>query len=183
MSAIKKRPGFVVVLQGDDYARLRELDQALDTQARAVPLRKGDASPVHAAAEERDTFAEEAAARALVFELQALGKTAWRTFRSEHPPEKGAEEHTQFGFNTDSGGNAAVVASLLQVTQNGEPLSLPSPAATEELLDDLSDGDFSRILTEIVNLNEGDGPDPKLSTSTLVTRAYGGTEESPSRLG
>lgn len=183
MSAIKKRPGHVTVLQGDDYARLRELDQQLNNRAAAAPLRKGDVSPVHEAAAERDAFAAEAQQRALVFELQALGKTAWRDFRAEHPPAKGNEEHTQFGFNTDIGGNAAIMLSLLQVTQGDKPLSLPSPAATEELLDDLSDGDFSRILTEIVNLNEGDGPDPKLSTSTLVTRAYGGTEPSPSRLG
>lgn len=183
MSAIKRRTGSVMVLQGDDYERLRELDAGLNNQVQGTPLRKGDPTPVREAAVDRDAFAAEARERALVFELQALGKTGWRNFRAEYPPEKGNEDQVEFGFNTDTGGNAAVVASLLQVTQGGKPLSLPSPAATEELLDDLSDGDFSRILTEIVNLNEGDGPDPKLSTSTLVTRAYGETEESPSRLG
>lgn len=101
MTMIKPRTARVVIYQGDDLARLAELDAAVETSdetaKRAEKASNGirlmtDADPAaeaKAAHEkkkaERDAFAEAAQSRGVAVVLHALPRKEWRRLVTEHP--------------------------------------------------------------------------------------------------
>lgn len=175
---VQPRTGEVIVFDGDDYARLRQVEQRVEqvTPPREGPARIGDTGPLHEAAAQHLELQTAARERAWVFKVKALRRGKWRKLLLEHPPREDSDEDKEFGFNTDAGGNTVALACVTAVTHAGEPVEVD-----EDLIDSLSDGDFSRLLAEIVTVNEGPGPDPKADLVSIVTLIYGETFESPAR--
>jgi hypothetical protein len=99
MGVLKPRTTSVVIYQGDDLEQLAELNRAVRRAEAALPrqpsregatacrrrdpVRRGRARGVQTA---YNAFVDEAAERAVVVTLTAIGRTRWRNLLAEHPP-------------------------------------------------------------------------------------------------
>lgn len=196
-TALTPRTTVVPLFQGDDYDAIADRLQAVERIARAAaPRRMAEESSVSEASREYDEYVEAALGRALMVRLVALGRKDYRALRNEHPPRmipdpEGQDrlvphdEDTAWGFNYLTFGDALLPKSIAEITCNtpGIAPDASTPASIETFLDGLSDGDFSRLYSAAITLNEGGGPDPKARLSTLLGPTSAETSESPARFG
>lgn len=181
---IPKRTDEVVLYLDEDQHQINALRKAL-TQALAnaagnskAPERIGDDNDVASAAEAYDNFVAEAAARGVKVAVTNMPGRKWRALAAEHPPRKDNDDDEEWGFNFLTLGDAVVPSCVTSV--NGKTLD---GAEVEAAIDDLSDGDFSRVYSAVLRLNTGRGPDPKDSILAKLPRTSSETSESPARLG
>lgn len=178
-SIIPQRTDDVVLYIDADQHELDRLSRALDNAAlkSEAPLRLGDDPAVVAAADEYDAFKAEAATRGVKVELKAMSGRKWRALAADHPPRKDHEADAEWGFNHLT--MADVVVAPCTVSIGGQALS---GEALEDALDSMSDGDFSKVYSRVLQLNTGQSPDPKDSISQRLRTSSGETSESPERL-
>lgn len=200
MTEFKPRTATVVIYQGDDLSALADLRRAADiaerkadidlniAQARAradAPRRAGDSTPedpqvaydaaVKPSRDAYDAFVDEAAERATVVTLQAIGRKAFRALMREHPPrsseivaEDGTkrqeihEDDSAWGVNTET-----FPDELLAYDDDGD-LTILTPefdtaAKRRKWLDRLADGDFEQLWATAYQLNRAVGADPLAS--------------------
>lgn len=173
MTKIAPRTATTILWQGDDLARIQELEEAVySAVSRAGPRLMHEGDPKLAAAREHDEFVTAAKVRAVVVTLQALGRKKWGALVAAHPPRDDDEQDMAFRFNTETMADPLVSASLRSATA-------PDPAYTpdlstdegrEEFLDSLSDGDFGRLYKDAIVLNRGASPDPKADLYSRLAR-------------
>ena len=160
MTTLKPRTTVVVLFQGDDLARIDELLEAVNSAISAKgPRRLGD-SPAQDAAKAHDDFVTEASERAEKITLHALPRRKWREMQVKHAPREDNDEDALYGFNFDEMGDDLVPASI----------ESPDYAKTDEFLDSLSDGQFSRLYSAAVVLNKGGGELPKADVQQRLTQ-------------
>lgn len=192
-STLTRRSTVVHIYQGDDLDPLEDLRREVEIQAvKAGPTRIGDSESVLTAAAAYDAFLAEASERAVKVTLHAVGRRVWRDLVAKHPPrfteqqvidDAGNqttetvpnEQDVQWGFNYDTLADDLVPACIESVVGDSR--------STDAFLDDLSDGDWSRLYSAAVVLNQGAGPDPKAQLSSRLIRTSSETSESPKRLG
>jgi hypothetical protein len=168
MTEFKRAIKRVVILQGDDQAKLEELRLAVASAQRRANLalpRLGDSEPADVASlvAEHDAFLEEASERAALVELQALGRRQWRSLVAAHPPRDGNEQDQSLGVNEESFGDALVPASIVAPV-------FDTPADRDAFLDSLSDAQFDQLYATAYSLNKMVGADPKgLSLGSAAT--------------
>lgn len=164
MTAIKPRTARVVIYQGDDLARLSELDAAV-TKAE-VALRQAEmstaprtlsssdpsaeAAAVHDSAKsERDEFAAEAELRGVAVVMHAVPRKRWRALMGEHGPRDGAKDDEAFSVNMETLPDVLLPESIDrdQSTIEGD---------TVDFLESLSDYDYyDRLFLQAFALNRG----------------------------
>lgn len=192
MTGIKPRTARVVIYQGDDIARLADLDAAvakaeaaLRAAERAVKNATAprllheavpedtviDATQAHEAAKvERDEFAAEAEARGVVVVMHAQPRRAWRKLMEEHAPRDGVRDDEALGVNMETLPDALLPASIdrNQSTIEGD---------TVEFLDSLADYDYyDRLFLTAFALNRGSAmADPTLRLVSETSRTSGAT--------
>lgn len=183
MSIIKPRTARVVIYQGDDLARLAELDAAVSeaegvlrqAEKRARLAKIDGARPVlmheapdpvggvtaateahDAAKAERDEFAAEAEERGVLVVMRSLPRKEWRRLRNGHPPREGSPEDEAYDCNVDTLPDEALPPSIDrdESTIKGD---------LSEFLDSLSSHDFyQRLFLTMLALNVGGAAaDPK----------------------
>ena len=208
MTALKVRTTTVVLFQGDDLDPIEALRQKaaeagvrhenahrLAENQAAAPRRvsegaetldelKAASTSLTAAAKAYDDFMVEATERGESVELQAVGRKRWRDLLKAHPPRK----HTivgpdgvptevdddvdgMWGFNYETLCDELVPESVVDKAKY-----------TAEWLDALSDGDWSKLYSSAVNLNQGSGPDPKARLSSRIAQTSDGNSKPPARL-
>ena len=180
-TAVTPRRVVVTILQGDDYASLRELEAAVDRAAPPPGASPRIGDDLLHAAEARDAFLAAAEERAVKVTLQVLGRTKWREILIAHPPR---EEHPLdgiYGYNVDDACGPIIEASI-DAAGDANP-NLMVPLRRDEFLDSLPDGDYQKLWRTADEWNRGESPDPKAEMSSFVTRIFGETSESPDRLG
>ena len=181
MTAIKPRTMVVPLFQGDDLARIEDLEgRALAARAVEGARRMNAGSDALDAAKAHDDFVTEATERAVQVTMQALPRKKWAALVAEHPAEKDNTEHLLHGFNVESMSDPLVLACV-QSAVSPDPEFVPdwtTEAARQEFLDSLSDGDFSKLFSAAVVLNKATGSDPKADLSSRLTRTYVETSES-----
>lgn len=192
MTNLKPRTAEIVIYQGDDLAHLADLRRKAEAAQRAADLyrstvddgtaRAGDDAP-SAAAEKAayDAFVDEAAERAVIVRLQAIGRRRFRTLVTEHPArevdavrtgEDGEQvtvrethpDDAAYGVNVDTFPDA-----LLNFVdeQDDSICTIVSPefasAAKRRafLEDEMADGDFEQAWVTAYFLNRSPGADPK----------------------
>lgn len=192
MTGIKPRTARVVIYQGDDLARLSELDDrvAKAEVGLAVAKRKAEewSKAVHTADErppaeadviaaterhdeavlERDLFAEEAEERGVSVVLHQVGRKEWRRLKNAHPPRDGNAEDEQFDCNVDSLPDEGMPKSICR--DSDCPLCREAEQRTtidgdlDAFLDSLSSFDYyNRLFLTMLALNVGGAAaDPKL---------------------
>jgi len=208
---IPQRTDEVVLYQGDDQHEIDRLRQAVEKaaesatewvarkhedrvaarlRARSGAQRVGDEAPTEeplpqigddpdlvAAAEAFDAFVAEAAERGVKVVVKTIGRK-WRTLAAEHPPREDNDNDEEWGWNVATFGE--VVVPLCVVSIGGTELDEKQAA---EQVDQMSDGDFKRVLAAAVKINTGRGPDPKASISAMLPKTSPEISESPERLG
>jgi hypothetical protein len=175
---ITRRTTKVVIYQGDDDARLAELqerhEQAKAQRAAefATGTRRGspespDPAPFKAALED---FITEAAERAEEIELEALGRRKFRELKAKHPArtEVGPDGETRpVRDDAPFGVNVTTFPDALLAFDSEPYRTIKSPVLTEderaEFLDDIADGEFEKLWLTAYYLNTAAGGDPKLS--------------------
>jgi hypothetical protein len=173
---IPQRTDEVVLFQDDDQHELRALGKAVEAAATSSdsPRRLGDDDDVLAAAKAYDEFLEQAAERGTKVAIKAIPGKKWREHVAAHPPREKNEDDAEWGFNHLTLGDAVVPECVTSI--DGQP-------ASQDDLDNLNDGDYSKIYAAVLRLNTGRGPDPKASISATLRRTSPETSESPERLG
>lgn len=185
-SIIKPRTARVVIYQGDDLARLTDLDNEVKQAqlAKTIAERKfkdwtastrtadetlPEDADSFAASEryeekvaERDAFAAEAEDRGVVVGLKSLPRREWRRLRNAHPPREDNPEDEALDCNVDSMPDEAVPMSVDRESSTIE-------GDVDEFLDSLTAHDFyNRIFLTVLALNVGgDGADPKLRVGSV----------------
>lgn len=202
MTDLKPRTATVVIYQGDDLSVLAELRTAADiaerkaeadlrvAQARARadgPRRAGDPSPedpqiaydaaVKPPQDAYDAFVDEAAERATIVTLQALGRKAFRNLMRDHPPRTSEtvvgdekrqvvhEDDEAWGVNTETFPDA-LLNYADEDDEDDRTLLEPtfdSGKQRQKWLDRLADGDFEKLWATAYQLNRAVGADPKAS--------------------
>lgn len=181
MTAIKPRTATVVIYQGDDLARLTELDEAAKkaevAKIRAERAAKGAAAQAVTLDEtsseqtdlisaqetfdlavlERDEFAAEAEERGVVIALHHLPRKEWRRLRNAHPPREGSTEDQAFDCNIDT-----LPDELFPKSINLDDSTISGDL--DGFLDSLSSHDYyNRLFMAALALNVGGGgADPTL---------------------
>ncbi|MGZ8723174.1 MAG: hypothetical protein ACXWYG_03915 [Aeromicrobium sp.] len=191
MSSIKPREAEVVIYQGDDLARLAELRQAAESARRLVEAhetaandgaaRMGDAPSAEAEQDAYDAFVEEAADRALVVKLRAIGRRRFRALMAAHPPrqvevtrtdENGVERTVTETHPDDAPyevDTEVFPEALLTYVDSEDPdyrtIAAPefkgSKSAQAFIDDELSEGDFDGMWITAYYLNRSPSADPK----------------------
>ncbi len=191
MTSIKPRTARVVIYQGDDLARLSELDEAVARAEEAVKrvereparprmMHEADlAVPARAALvkarADRDEFAAEAEVRGVAVHLHALPRRTWRSLMRDHGAREGDEGDKVLGVNMETLPDALL------------PLSIDAAASgidggLDEFLDSLADFDYyDRLFLQAFALNRGSAPaDPTRRLLSAGSPTSGETSTSPS---
>lgn len=176
MSTMKPRTETVTLLQGDDAARADELLTDLQRAVASGRMPRINEESRHlAAARAYDEFMDEAVERAVVLEVQQLRpRGKYRKLMADHPPRPGFELDGAYGFNADTFGEALIPEALTT--------EFASIEARDELLDSLSDGNWQKLMSASVRVNQG-GPDPKARLSERLGQTSTETSGLPDRLG
>lgn len=157
-TTLKPRTDTVVLFQGDDEAKIRELEaraKALRSSETVKPPRTQDEPDDYtAAAEAHDEFKREALTRAVVVTVQALGRKRWRSLVDEHPPREDAAGDEAFGLNLKTFPDALVPVSIV------DPV-FDTPADRDDFLDSLSDQQFEAVFWAAFRMNRHGGADPQ----------------------
>lgn len=204
-SLIPQRTDEVVLYQDDDQREIDRLRAAVEKAAEAATERLnslresranararastarfgdeavpedplpliGDDADLAAAANAYDEFVKDAAGRGVRVAVRTIGRK-WRSLAEENPPREKNAADAEWGFNVASFGEAVVPLCVVSIA--GQTLSKEEARAE---VDELSDGDFQRLLAAAVRLNTGRGPDPKASISEMLPRTTHATSESP----
>lgn len=183
MSTIKPRTARVVIYQGDDLARLSELDDAVtraedslkraERDKRTRLMHEGD--PVEAmrdahqkAKAERDAFAAEAEPRGVTVVMHALLRKEWRALMNDHGPRDGNSRDAVLGVNMDSLPDVLLPKVICRDEQcpvcrdMGQASTIGGD--TDGFLESLSDYDYyDRLFLQAFAVNRGSAPaDPTL---------------------
>ncbi len=189
---IKPRTAVVPIYQGDDLAELSDLNrQVVAAQVRldraradrlAVKdggaMRAGDELPDVAAAQQAlddaqaaySAFVDEAAPRAVMVELRAIGRRRFAELVAEHPARQVERDGEMVDHDDDVLGvdsrtfpRALLTYADERVSTIVEPTFEDARDRDDFLDDDLSDGDFEKLWTTAYQLNRAVGADPKAS--------------------
>lgn len=145
------------IYQGDDYARLIELGQAIEKakaeEKNAAPSQMGDIPASFALVDQYNDLLARADKKAAVVTIRALGRKEWRALVAQHTPREGNEQDAAVGVNEDTFPDALVPASIVSVK--------PSQGDQAAFLDALSDAQFGDLYTAAFYLNRTVGTPPK----------------------
>jgi hypothetical protein len=160
MSIVEPRTSVVTIYQGDYLDRIRHLEAkheaALESEKSATRLLSNEIVSTEIATE-HEALVEEAEGSALHVRVKALGRKQWRELVSEHPPRKDDRSDVALGFNVESFKDVLV------------PVSIVSPALTDDDLDALSDADFDRLALAAIALNRSSDDSPKVLGRVSLT--------------
>ena len=177
MPSITPRTAEVVIYQGDDLAKLRELYQVTEMEDIKAPARKNDpvADAVKEAAKAYDAFVDEAAERAIAVTIQQVGRRRWRQVRDECPPRKDDEADQIIGYDRDALGEILVPESIIAPVFN-------STTERADFLDMLSEADWERLVTAVIDVNTTAVGNPKgIKLESLIDQESDESSKPPAR--
>jgi hypothetical protein len=184
----------VYLLQADDldrrYELLDDVQRATEGQlaSKIASLRLGDDSDtealaaVNTAAKALNAFMDKANRRAAKVLIRPLprksraGLPSYRDLVLKHPPREDDERDKARGFNVDAMADDLVPHSIV----DGQ---FATTQQRDDFLDGLSEGYFTQIFWEAINLNERMSPDPKARLPLQPVPTSGETSQSPARSG
>lgn len=156
-TTFKPRTYAITIYQGDDYARLSDLSQAIEKakadEKAAGPRSMGEIPESVTLTEQFNELLARAEKKAPVVTLQALGRKKWRELVSAHPPRPDHEGDEAVGVNEETFPDDLVPASIVSIK--------PAVGDTPDFLDALSDAQFGQLYTAAFYLNRTVGDAPK----------------------
>lgn len=197
--AIKPRTATVPIYQGDDMERIAELRMAAESaQHRAKQAAESgsrrmddDAGSVEKAA--YDAFVIEAAERAVMVRLRAIGRGRFRDLLLEHPARQvdgpdGKETHPE-DVAYEANVTTLPDALLTFVDADADVRTIEAPEfstrkACQDFLDnECAAGDFDKLWMTAYWLNAAPSADPKDGLYSIGDQSSIETSTSPGRLG
>lgn len=185
-TTLNRRTTTVILFQGDDLDPIADRLVAVQrAAATSSPRRLSEEDPTSVSVHDYDAFMDKAVERAVKINLVALPRKAYRDLLAEHPVrlvpgEDGKqvphEDDAPYGFNSETFGDSLVPACIA----DGQ---FDSDAERDAFVDDLSDGDFSKLYSAAIDLNRSLGPNPKARLSSHLEPTSEETSASPERLG
>lgn len=177
MSAFKPRTATVPLYGGDYQQRIAEAEARLidaerraqnDTTEAPTGQTLDEESEVDRLRREHDELVAEADAEGRTdVTLSALGRRAWAALVEAHPPrtdesvpEKVREEDAAVGVNESTFGEA-LLAYRDDRLKRSTIVNISDDMTTDELLDEISDVQFSVLYGTAFALNRSLGPTPK----------------------
>jgi hypothetical protein len=188
----------ITLYQGEDYFRFETLNDAYYEAVNRIPApeaaRMGDAEPtddtealrsdpaVAAAARALDKFKDEAAERGVVVTVGAVPRRTYRELVAKHPARPDHEVDATRGWNVETFPDDFVPASLPLAGQ------FEDEDARRAWVDDLSPGNFSKLLRKALKVNGEDAVvDPLVSVASRLGLSDAPTSDEssapPERLG
>lgn len=167
---------------GDYATRLDEAMEALqaaikdERDGNGLTLLAGEEPPSSVLAEEYSAIKaaaeKDAKRKRRVVTLRAIGRSAWRKLKEEHPPRAGGEgiadedveTDRRFGVNIDTIEDDLVFASV------SEP-KFASRAAFDEWADEFSAGEWNVLVMDAFGLVNGARFDPKPPPALPIQRS------------
>jgi hypothetical protein len=147
----------VVILQGEDDERLRELEAFADS------LDQVEEADLYAEAQRQlNDLRTEARTRGIDVVLRSVGRKKRRELVAAHPPRDGNAKDRLAGVNVDEFGEASVWACM------GSPV-FGSDEERDEFLDNLSEAQWGELDIVAWALNMHMGADPKARPASPPT--------------
>jgi len=182
ISPINPRVEKVIILQGDDDEKVRELRTEITRIEARKPTKAelnqaslmGENSSLDtwqkeldAAKKAHDDFSAKAEKRGVTVVLRALGRKTYRELIAKHPPRDDDEQDKGFGANIDT------------LSEDLVPACIASPAGTAgaiaDFLDSLNEGQFGDLSVKAWQLNVGRTADPTQRLSSVASHTSNGT--------
>lgn len=175
-TTLKPRTIDVLLMQGDDLAAQEKMLAELQRHiAGTAPTRANAETTLAEATRKYDEFMDAAVERGITLTVTAIPRRRYRALVADHPPRPDNEADAEYGFNVDTFPDALVPECIAN--------EFPSIADRDALLDSLSDGQWNRVSSAAVAVNQGDILDPKARLSSAPASTSDETSESPDRLG
>lgn len=173
INPITPRTATVIVLQGDDDERLRDLEaevNRLTPKKGAPPSTLDEADELELAKLAHDEFSEEAKERGVKVVLRAVGRKTWRDLVAKHPPRVEGDGVTK----EQAEGDKSFGANIEALQEELVPLCMASPTGSNEeraaFLDSLNEGQFGDLAVRAWGLNIGKTADPTRRLSSEGSR-------------
>ena len=158
-------------LQEQYTQALRDLDAARAGQS-VVAMEVGESSAVRDAAAHVQELEAAMAASTLRFTLEAVQRLRWNEHIATHPPREGNPQDEAQGVNVESL-DALIPESIKAVHDaDGKPVDFDPRTEWAPLSTEISDGQWSDFISELIAVNRGSGA-PKSQVASLVMRRSG----------
>lgn len=155
-------------LQEQYTQALRDLDTARANKP-LVAMEVGESPEVQDAASAVQVLEAEMAASTLRFTLEAVQRLRWNEHIAANPPREGNSQDEAQGVNIESL-DALIPESIKAVhDMDGNPVDFDPKAEWPALSQEISDGQWSDFVSELILVNRGSGA-PKSPVASLVMR-------------
>lgn len=155
-------------LQEQYTQALRDLDAARAGQP-VVAMEVGESSAVKDAAEHVQALESEMTASTLRFTLEAVQRLRWNEHIATHPPREGNPQDEAQGVNVESLDELIPESIKAVHDADGKPVDFDPKTEWAPLSKEISDGQWSDFISELIAVNRGSGA-PKSQVASLVMR-------------
>ena len=156
----------LICLRGDLAARLDDLKTEFTRAAIAEDddITSDITDSAARSIAERITAAEaEADAHSVAFRCRAIGSRSWRKLVAEHPPTLDG-----WRWDDETFAPSAIAASVVLPGEDGPSMSVDE---VELLADALSEGQWAKLYSAVLEVNMGEDLIPKSGVGTWLTRS------------
>ena len=108
------------------------------------------------------------------FRLQGLRRSEWSERVAANAPRKDSEDDKARGYNTETFYDDVIIRSIVEVTQDGEPVEFDPASEWEPLADEMTDRQYAQFAEAVWTLNRGEVSVP---FSRSASRALRGSSE------
>ena len=100
-------------------------------------------------------LSERIKAESVTFLLRALNRKMFQTLVAENPARKDNQSDKGYGFNLDAVLQAAIPASIVGVSKEGDPVDFDPATDWEALADEMTDRQYDDFGLAVLELNRG----------------------------
>ena len=104
------------------------------------------------------------------FRLRALRRSEWAARVAANPPREDDKDDKARGYNTATFYDDVIIHSIVEVTQDGEPIEFDPTAEWEALADEMTDRQYSEFAEAVWALNRGEVSVPFSRAASNITR-------------
>lgn len=106
----------------------------------------------------------------LTFRLRAMRRTDWAATLVKYPPAEDSAADQRFGANREAFFAEAIPASIVGVTQAGEPVDFDVEADWDDLADNMTDHQYNAFAEAVLQLNRAEVSVPFSAAASRTIR-------------
>ena len=105
------------------------------------------------------------------FRLRGLRRSEWSERVAANAPREGNDDDKARGYNTDTFYDDVISRSIVEVTQDGEPVDFDPLTEWEPLADEMTDRQYAQFAEAVWNLNRGEVSVPFSRSASRALRS------------